>query len=446
MNGDLLLRRVPWKRAHFLQNKWMMCILLSAGLAMDYQARVAINSVFPLLRKELAMTDIQIGLTATLFLWTYGLLSPVAGYIGDRFSRRTVLIGSITCWNVVTILSGLARSPWQLIAMRIILASAQVCYMPTAQALVTDFHGKETQGKATGIFQAGCYIGIFLAGLPAAYVATHLGWRVMFFLYGGIGLVVASLMSALPGEKAGRVSAMQPRGEHPQRTSVGGAVSLFGKPTILAIMVAFSLSAGAYWILFTFLPLFIYEHYHLSLELAAFQATFYMQATAMVADPLLGHVSDKWSARNAKNRFLFCALAGFVGLPALAAVGFGNHAPTLIMGLVLFGMVFAATNVSMMPMLSYVTSQYQRATAFGYLNMAACLAGGLSAMVTALTMKKYGLGPLIASGGGMFFLLALVLVVAAMAFLHRDFLLESSDESVRQEGVAVVAESGVSNP
>jgi MFS family permease len=146
-----------------------------------------------------------------------------------------------------------------------------------------------------------------------------------------------------------------------------------------------------------------------------------MQATAMVADPLLGHVSDKWSARNAKNRFLFCALAGFVGLPALAAVGFGSHVFILITGLLLFGVASAGADVSWMPMLSYVTSQYQRATGFGYLNMAACLAGGLSAMVTALMMKKHGLGLLIACGGGMFFLLALVLAVAAMAFLHRDF-------------------------
>jgi MFS family permease len=330
---------------------------------------------------------------------------------------------------VVTILSGLARSPWQLIAMRVVLAAAEVCYVPTALALVTDYHGKDTQGKGIGIFQAGCYVGIFLAGLPTAYVAAHLGWRAMFFLSGGIGLIVAGLMSALPGEKTGRASSIESKDEHPQRTSIGGAVKLLAKPTILAIMVGFALESGALWIVFTFLPLFIYEHYHLSLELAAFQATFYLQVSAMVGDPLLGHFSDKWSARNAKNRFLFCALAGIAGLPALAAVGFGSHTAVLIAGLLLFGLVSASMDISMMPMLSYVTSKYQRATAFGYLNMASCLAGSLSAMVTALMMKKYGLGLLIASGGGLFFLMALVLVVAAMAFLQRDFVSEGKSVS-----------------
>lgn len=390
------------------------------------------------------MTDAQIGLTATLFLWTYALLSPVAGYVGDRFSRRTVLVGSITCWNVVTLLSAVVTSPWQLIAMRIVLASAQVCYMPTAQALITDVHEKDTQGKAIGIFQAGCYVGIFFAGLPAAYVATHLGWRGMFLLSGAVGLTCAGLMLSLPGEKTGRVSATPAKGEVTQRTSVREAIFLFRKPSILAIMVAFALSAGAYWILFTFLPLFIYEHYHLSLEMAAFQATFYMQATAMVADPLLGHVSDKWSARNAKNRFFFCALAGFIGLPGLAAVGFGNHTVVLIMGLLLFGLASAGADVSWMPMLAYVTSKYERATAFGYLNMAACLTGGLTAMVAALTMKKYGLGPLIASGGVMFFLLALVLVVVGQVLLQRDF--QDSGMSPDHQGPTAAVESAASNP
>ena len=94
-------------------------------------------------------------------------------------------------------------------------------------------------------------------------------------------------------------------------------------------------------------------------------------------------------------------------------------------------------------MLCYVTTKYQRATAFGFLNMAACLTGGLSAMVTALTMRRFGLGLLIASGGVLFVLLALLLIAAAHAFLQRDSVLEDSDESPRQLRAAVVAEPTV---
>jgi predicted MFS family arabinose efflux permease len=190
-------------------------------------------------------------------------------------------------------------------------------------------------------------------------------------------------------------------------------------------MLAFALFGGASWIVLTYLPLLIYEHYHVSLELAAFQATFYMQVAGIVAEPILGHVSDRWSAYNVKNRFYFCALTGLAGLPALMAIGLGRHRGVLIAGLAVFGMVCAAYDVSFMPMLTYVTSKYQRATAYGYLNLASCLSGGAAAMVAALMMKTLGLSFVVASSGGLFLLVFLVLIVTARVTLPRDILMQS---------------------
>src|SRR5436190_1243582 len=127
--------------------KWLLVFLLSSGLALDYLARLALFSVLPPIKKDLAINDVALGLLASSFLWTYGLLSPIAGYIGDRFSRRTVLIVSLAGWSAVTVLSGLATNAWQLVAMRVLLAIAQVCYMPVGQAFLADFHGPETRGR-----------------------------------------------------------------------------------------------------------------------------------------------------------------------------------------------------------------------------------------------------------------------------------------------------------
>src|ERR1700681_2163383 len=102
--------------------KWRLVVLLSSGLAFDYLARLAIFSVLPLMRKDLPMSEVALGLIASSFLWTYGALSPLAGLVGDRFSRRTVVIVSLASWSAVTLLSGLARSDWQMVALRILLA------------------------------------------------------------------------------------------------------------------------------------------------------------------------------------------------------------------------------------------------------------------------------------------------------------------------------------
>jgi hypothetical protein len=73
-----------------------------------------------------------------------------------------------------------------------------------------------------------------------------------------------------------------------------------------------------------------------------------------------------------------------------------------------------------MPMLCYVTQPRQRATAYGILNTCSTLAGGTAAMVTALVMKRVGLGTVISSLAGLFLVIGALVVVAGVWFLERD--------------------------
>jgi predicted MFS family arabinose efflux permease len=399
--------------ARSTREKWAVVALLSAGLAMDYLARLALFSVLPLLRKELIASDVVLGAVASAFPWTYGLLSPAAGYVGDRFPRRTVLVASIGLWSLATALSGFVHTAWQLIAMRIVLAAAQVCYMPTAQACIADFHDADTRAMASGLYQAGSYVGIFLAGLPAASVATHVGWRLMLAVCGGSGLLIGVLLWAKLPAAPQRPGSLDP-------LKIQEALSLVRKPSLMTIAVAFSLASASYWVLFTYLPLFVYERYRLSLEAAAFQATFFVQASAMVSMPLFGAASDRWTNRHPRNRFLAAALVTALGIPALIAIGGGRHGAVLIAGLVVFGLVMAGADASWLPMLCAFTQPHQRATAYGILNTAGTIAGALAAMITALVMKRLGLGFVIASLGALYILAAAALLLAGYRFLRSD--------------------------
>jgi predicted MFS family arabinose efflux permease len=396
------------------QNKWFAVVLLSAGLAVDYLSRVGIYSVFPLLRKELIASDLALALVASSFPWTYGLLSPVAGYLGDRFSRRTVILTSLVGWSIAAGLCGVARSAWELVALRVLLAATQVAFMPTGQALVADLHGQETRAKASGLFQSGSYAGIFLAGLPAAAVAMHFGWRMMLVFSGLLGLALAAVMwRYLPDGQRMTL-------DHSRAVSVREAIALLRVPSLALITAAFSLAGVSFWVLFTYLALFVYERYGVSLETAAFQATFYMQLSAMLLMPVVGGLSDRWTRRDRRNRFFACGLVSLLGVPALIAVGGGTHPVELIAGLIAFGAVMAGTDASWMPMLCYVTQPRQRATAYGILNTCSTLAGGTAAMVTALVMKRVGLGTVISSLAGLFLVIGALVVVAGVWFLERD--------------------------
>ena len=399
-------------------SKWLLVALLSTGLALDYLARLALFSVVPLWRKEIGVQEMLLGLIASSFLWTYGGLSPAAGFLGDRFSRRTVIIASLLGWSAITLLSGLAISPWQLVVMRILLAMAQVSFMPVGQALIADFHGPDTCGRASGYFQCGASLGVFLSGYPAAWLATRLGWRGMQIIIGVLGLIfVPILVRWLPRSLA---NPARNRERDVQGVSLGTILGLLRVPSLIVLMLVFSMTSISYWILFTYLPLFVYEQYHLTLQSAAFQATFFIQAADVGLMPIYATFADRWSRRHVRNRYLACGLTSALGLPALIAIGAGRHTIVLTAGLILFGLVMAAADASWLPMLCSVMSPQHRASGYGLLNFSGTLMGGIAALFTALLMRSLGLGTIIAALGVMYLAIAGLLLICGYWLLPND--------------------------
>jgi sugar phosphate permease len=83
---------------------------------LNYSDRQVVFSIFPILKSELNFTDAQLGLTGSIFLWVYALCSPIAGQIGDRFSKRVLVVTSLILWSGVTAFTGFATSAFMLLA------------------------------------------------------------------------------------------------------------------------------------------------------------------------------------------------------------------------------------------------------------------------------------------------------------------------------------------
>src|SRR5262245_38029940 len=103
------------KSSHYA---WLLVALLWVVALLNYVDRQIIFSVLPLVRSDLKLTDTQLGLLSTVFLWVYGILSPVAGYLGDRFGRVRVILISLAVWSVVTWATGHARTLTELLWAR----------------------------------------------------------------------------------------------------------------------------------------------------------------------------------------------------------------------------------------------------------------------------------------------------------------------------------------
>src|SRR5574340_447781 len=192
-------------------NPWVLVAVLWVVAALNYLDRQVIFSVLPLLRSDLKMSNLELGLLGTAFLWVYAVLSPVCGYLADRFGRRRVIGISLVVWSLVTWATGQARNAWQLLAFRGAMGVSEAFYLPAALALIADRHGEKTRSLATGIHISGVYAGLILGG-AGGWLGQQLGWRWAFGILGAAGLVYMLVLApVLARTREAAPAAVRPR-------------------------------------------------------------------------------------------------------------------------------------------------------------------------------------------------------------------------------------------
>lgn len=136
------------------------------------------------------MTQAQFGIVTSAFLIVYAALSPVGGYLADRFSRSFIIMCSLVVWSIVTWMTGKSESYEELIFWRAMMGVSEAFYIPAALALITDYHRGGTRSLATGLHMSGIYAGQVLAGCGAMMAGDpcQLGWRLTFELFGFVGV------------------------------------------------------------------------------------------------------------------------------------------------------------------------------------------------------------------------------------------------------------------
>src|SRR5258706_3522961 len=174
---------------------WHVVAMLFFIACLNYADRTAISAVFPLLRSELDISDVGLAAIGSFFLWSYAIGSPFSGWLADRVSRSKMVVYSLSAWSLITIVTGLVTNANQLLLTRILLGFAECGYLPAAIALIADHHSPQTRATAMGVHLAGLNFGLVAGGALAGYLGEHYGWRVGFFLLGGVGLALAAIAS-----------------------------------------------------------------------------------------------------------------------------------------------------------------------------------------------------------------------------------------------------------
>src|SRR5437667_8769714 len=162
---------------------WFVCFF-------NYADRQALAGVAPVLKEEFGFSNDEMGLIGSAFMWVYAAAAPVAGFIGDRFRRKDLILGGCLFWSFVTLMTGWCAKLWQFVSVRALEGFGETFYFPASMSLVSDYHSPRTRSRAMSYHQSSVYAGTVLGSWLGAWFAAHLGWRSGFYFFGGAGLLL----------------------------------------------------------------------------------------------------------------------------------------------------------------------------------------------------------------------------------------------------------------
>jgi MFS transporter, Spinster family, sphingosine-1-phosphate transporter len=393
--------------------RWTLVAVLFCAAGLNYADRTALSAVFPLLRTEFQATDQQLGGVGAVFLWAYAAASPIAGALADRWSRSRMVVASLTAWSLVTLLTAFARSMDEILFTRILLGLAEAAYLPSAIALIADYHASGTRATAIGVHTAGLTLGLIAGGTGAGYLGQHYGWRTGLLLLGALGLALA-LIAHFTLRDASKTDIA------PAPPILESLQALLRRPSALIIMAEAMLVSIGTWIFLNWLPLYFQETFALSLAQAGFAGTFMLQGAGVAGLLIGGWFSDRVAGHRPRRRMLIQAVCLFAAAPFLLVF---TAAPSLWLlngCIVLFSFFNRAANNNETPLLCDLLPPRLRSTALGIFNAFNTFAGGIGVWVAGSLKATAGLAGVFAGISGIIVLAALLAAVGYAFFLEKD--------------------------
>lgn len=423
--------------------KWEILFFLWVAFFLNQADRQIFNVLLTSIQADLSLTDSQMGLIATAFNFAFALLVPISGLLGDRLSKRWILVASILLWSSSTMMTGLSTTMLMFIAFRSVATGVgEAMFGPAYVSTIAAYH-KGTRALAMSIHQTSYYVGIVASSILATYISGLFGWRMAFVIFGSAGIFWGVLMAIRMRDKAYKNSAKQTlpqsaisstienpadapiddkgvlkavRESSKQNLSVWESVKiLFSVPTAVILTIGFS---GLIFVLtgyLTWMPAYLEVSIGMSKESAAFNATLYTHLAAFFGIIIAGRMSDKLAKIKHSYRILMQSAGLMLAVPFIVMMGMCTNYLYIFIGLAGFGFLRAFFDANTHSVLYDVIPEKHRASASGIMLMIGFGVGSLAGWILGV------LKPLIGLSMGITLLAAVWVPCSILLFLAYKF-------------------------
>ena len=351
---------------------WLICFF-------NYADRVAISSVLPVLEKQYGFTKTQQGMISAAFTWVYAAASPLAGHVGDRKSRKWVIIGGMYIWSAITGFTGACHRLYQFVFVRAAEGLGEAFYMPASMALVSEYHGPKTRSRAIGIHQTSIYAGTVFGGTAAGFLTQKYSWRVPFVCFAIAGCALGFILSLFIREKKNTAESSHQVGTE---ISFQQFLAMFLKcRTAVLLVSAYFFTNVVQFVFLTWMPSYMKEKFHVSLVVAGFAGTVYIQLFSMIGAAVGGIIADRRALRVVSGRIQVQMAATLLGAPFIFWCGRTTGQMPLVAAMSLYGLFKGVYDASLTASFYDVIPGPTRATATGAMNLVGWIGAGLGAVM-----------------------------------------------------------------
>ena len=358
---------------------WIVVGLLWVVALLNYMDRQMLSTMQEAMKADIVELNKAeaFGALMAIFLWIYGFLSPVAGMVADRMSRKWLVVGSLFVWSFVTWMMGYAETFQQLYWLRAIMGVSEALYIPSALSLIADWHQGKSRSLAIGIHMTGLYVGQAIGGFGAT-IAAMFSWHSTFHWFGIIGVVYSLILMGLLHENPNHSIPAKKLAEEPKekKPSVfAGLGVLFSTWAFWVILFYFAAPSLPGWAIKNWSPTLFSESLGLPMSQAGPISTITIAVSSFIGVIIGGMMSDRWVQRNIRGRVYTGAIGLGLMIPALLLLGFGHSLVAVVGSGLLFGIGYGMFDTNNMPILCQFVSAKYRGTAYGLMNMTGVFAG-----------------------------------------------------------------------
>ena len=411
--------------------KWAVIGMLWFVCFLNYADRQAIFSVFPLIKSQLHLSDVQLGVVGSSFMWMYALFGPFAGWLCDRLPRKSLVLGGLVFWSVITAATAIAHSFAQLIVCRALGGLGEAFYFPAAMSLISDYHGPATRSRAMSLHQSAVYAGSIAGGALSGFMGQSYGWRSSFLLFGSLGVALGFVLWGLLREP---VRGMADADSSDVESHGGGNIlvgirEVFENRMVLLLVVVFMAANFVAVVFLTWMPTFLYQKFHMSLAMAGLNGTAYLQIASVLGVLSGGLLADRLRRRHAGGRILAQSIGLLCGVPFLFLTGWTIKVPLLLVGMIGFGYFKGLYDANIFAGLYDVVPVKRRGAAAGILNSLGWLGGGFAPVLIAVAASRFGLSACISATAAIYLAIGVAMFLGSRSTAGTTALINQSSRS-----------------